>query len=151
MRRTLASLIVAAAAAIALTGCVIAPPGYDSGWETYGAGYAPAYDPAYEEFDPVAEEQWQEENRQWQLEFAESVAEELRAAGSQLAPAEGESLEEFRHLLIGVGYEWCDRLYVDESREGDPDEHAEQAERYGWAADDYRIVAEEAELVLCGY
>ena len=79
------------------------------------------------------------------------MAEELRDAGSQLPPAEGESLEEFRHVAIGVGYEWCDRLYVDDSREGDADEHAEQAERYGWTTEDYRIVAEEAELVLCGY
>lgn len=147
MRRPLASLAIAAAAAVALTGCVIAPPGFGLG---YGGGYAPAYDPAYDDFDAAAEEEWQEENREWQLDFAESVAEDLRAAGSQLPPAEGESLEAFRHIVIGVGYEWCDRLYVDESREGDPDEHAEQAERYGWAAEDYRIVAEAAELVLCG-
>lgn len=148
MRRTLASLAVAATATVALSGCVIAPPSYDFG---YVGGYGPAYDPAYDEFDPAAEEQWQEEDREWQLDFAESVAEELRDAGSQLPPAEGESLEEFRHVAIGVGYEWCDRLYVDDSREGDADEHAEQAERYGWTTEDYRIVAEEAELVLCGY
>ena len=129
MRRTLASLAVAAVAAFALSGCVIAPPSYDFG---YVGGYGPAYDPAYDEFDPAAEEQWQEEDREWQLDFAES-------------------LEEFRHVAIGVGYEWCDRLYVDDSREGDADEHAEQAERYGWTTEDYRIVAEEAELVLCGY
>lgn len=151
MRRTVASLAVAAAATAALTGCVIAPPGFGSGLVSYGGGYAPAYDPAYDDFDAAAEEEWQEENREWQLDFAESVAEDLRAAGSQLPPADGESLEAFRHVVVGVGYEWCDRLFVDESREGDADEHAQQAERYGWTTEEYRIVAEEAELVLCGY
>ncbi|MGM1029965.1 MAG: hypothetical protein ACQEWM_08865 [Actinomycetota bacterium] len=147
MRRTLASLTLAAAMSVALVGCVIAPPSYDFGY----VGGSGSYDPAYDEFDPAVEEQWQAESREWQLDFAESVAEELRAAGSQLPPAEGESLEEFRHVVIGVGYEWCDRLYVDDTREDDADEHAEQAELYGWATEDYRILAEEAELVLCGY
>ncbi|ROR66785.1 hypothetical protein [Agrococcus jenensis] len=151
MRRILASLTVAAAMAAALTGCVIAPPGLDSGWVSYDGSYGPADDPAYDEFDAEAEEQWQEENREWQLDFAEEVAEELRAAGSQLPPAEGESLEQFRHLVVGVGYEWCDRLYVDESLEGDAVEHGEMADRYGWSPEEYRILAEEAELALCAY
>ncbi len=102
---------------------------------------------AHEEFDAAAEEQWQDENREWELTFAE----ELRAAGSQLPSAEGESLEAFRHLVIGVGTEWSDRLYVDDSRMGDADEHAERAARYDWATEDYRMAVEGAELVLGGY
>jgi hypothetical protein len=155
MRRTIASLTVIVAAAVALTGCMIMPPGTGFG---YAGGYSPTgepfLDPAYDqeyEFDAAEEEQWQEENRQWQLDFAEEVAGELRAAGSQLPPADGESLDQFRHLVVGVGYEWCDRLYVDESREGDAGEHGEMAERYGWSTEEYRIIAEEAELALCGY
>ena len=82
---------------------------------------------------------------------AEEVAQELHEVGSALPPAEGESLEAFRHLAIGVGYEWCDLLYVDEERIGDADEHAEQAQRYGWTTEEYRVVVEEAEGWLCGY
>lgn len=150
MRRFLASLTVAAVAAATLTGCVIPPPesAYDFG---YVGGYGPVPGPAYDDFDPAAEERWQAEDRAWQLDLTETVVEALRAAGSELPPAEGESLEEFRHVVMGVGYEWCDRLYVDESRMGDPAEHAEQAERYGWTTEDYRIVVEEAEVLLCGY
>lgn len=47
-----------------------------------------------------------------------------------------------------MGYEWCDLLYVDEERIGDADEHAEQAQRYGWTTEEYRV---EAEGWLCGY
>lgn len=83
---------------------------------------------AHEEFDAAAEEQWQDENREWELTF-----------------------EAFRHLVIGVGTEWSDRLYVDDSRMGDADEHAERAARYGWATEDYRMAVEGAELVLGGY
>ncbi|ROR65180.1 hypothetical protein [Agrococcus jenensis] len=150
MRRTLASLTVAAAAAIALTGCVIAPPILDPYGFGFAGGYGP-YDPAAEDFDPAAEEQWQAENRAMELDFAEEVAQELHEVGSALPPAEGESLEEFRHLAIGVGYEWCDLLYVDEERIGDADEHAAQAQRYGWTTEEYRVVVEEAEGWLCGY
>lgn len=148
MRRILASLVLVSTAAVALTGCVIAPLGFtDLG---FAGGYGP-YDPSADEFDPAAEEEYQAENRASQLEFAEEIAVELRAAGSQLAPAEGESLEEFRHVVVGVGWEWCDRLYLDESRIGDADEHAEQAQRYGWSAEEYRVVAEAAEGEFCGY
>lgn len=151
--RTLGSLAVVAAAATALTGCVVMPPGSGFG-HVAGSASDPYLDPAYDEgyeFDPAEEEQWQEESRAWDLDFAAEVADDLRAAGSQLPPAEGESLEVFRHVVIGVGWEWCDRLYVDERRQGDPAEHAAQAERYGWTAEEYRIVVESAELELCGY
>ena len=67
MRRTLASLTVAAAAAVALTGCVIAPPILDPYSFGFAGGYGP-YDPAYDDFDPVAEEQWQAE-QQTRVEF----------------------------------------------------------------------------------
>lgn len=150
MRRTLISLTTAAAAAVALTGCVVFPPVLDPYAFGFSGGYAP-YDPAYEEIDLVAEEQWQAENRASELDFAEAVAEELRATGSQVPPPEGESLEEFRHVAGGVGLEWCDRIWVDESRIGDEDEHAEHAARYGWTPEEYRIVAEAAETELCGY
>lgn len=147
MRRALLSLTVTAAAAVALTGCVVAPP--SSGLEPGSYDFSP--DPSYEDFDVAAEEQWQEETRTWDLALTEAVAAELRAAGSSLPPAEGESLEAFRHVVMGVGYEWCDRLYVDASRQGDAAEHAEQAQRYGWPVEDYRIVIEAAEVELCGY
>lgn len=148
MRRILALLALVATASVALTGCVIAPPGFPE--FGYSSGYAP-YDPSYEEFDRAAEEAYQAENLAWELDFAEIVAGELRAVDSQLPPAEGESLEAFRHLAVGVGWEWCDRLFVDERRMGDAGEYAEQAERYGWTAEEYRIVAEAAETELCGY
>ncbi|MGC5076727.1 hypothetical protein [Agrococcus sp. DT81.2] len=150
MHRTLGSLALAATAAVALSGCVIAPPGSDPYGFGFVGGSAP-YGSGYDEFDPAVEERWQDENRAWELDFAESVATELAAAGSPLAPAEGESLEVFRHVVVGVGYEWCDRLYIDEGRMGDAGEHAEQAERYGWTAEEYRIVVEAAEPELCGY
>lgn len=153
MRRILAPLTLAAAVAVALTGCVVLPFGapYGSGWVELEPAYGPAYDPTDDGFDPAEEERWQQENIAMELEFAETVAEQLRAAGSQLPPAEGESLEAFRHLAVGVGYEWCDRLFIDETRQGDATEHAEQAERYGWETEEYRIVAEHAQEALCGY
>jgi hypothetical protein len=147
MRRALISLTVSAAAAVALTGCVVTPPSSVFGFGSYGF----SSDTEYEEFDPAAEEQWQEEARQWDLDFTEDVAAELRSAGSSLPPDGGESLEVFRHVVTGVGYEWCDRLVVDDSRRGDATEYAEQAQRYGWSVDDYRIVVEAAEIELCGY
>lgn len=153
MRRTLAPLTLAAAVAVALTGCVVLPFGahYGSGWVGLEPAYGPAYDQGDDGFDPAVEEQWQQENHEWELDFAEAVAEQLRAADSQLPPAEGESLEAFRHVAVGVGYEWCDRLFIDETRRADAAEHAAQAERYGWETEEYRIVAEHAEQELCGY
>ena len=148
MRRTLAPLTLTAIAAT-LTGCVIAPPAAGSG---YGFGPAPVTT-GYEdyEFDAAEEAQWQEENRAWELDFAEAVAADLRAAGSQLPPAEGASLELFRHIVVGVGFEWCDRLYLEDAARDDAAAHAELAQRYGWTTDEYRIVAEASELSLCGY
>lgn len=113
-------------------------------------GYG-VYDPTLDtEYDPAEEERWQEESRDWERGFAASVAEELRDVGSQLPPAEDEPSEAFRHVMIGAGYEWCDRLYIDEERRGDAAEHAAQAQLYGWTADEYLIVVEAAEVELCG-
>lgn len=98
--------------------------------------------------DPAQEER-QEEARAFELHFTESVAAELRAVGSQLPPGEGEPIEAFRHVAIGAAYAWCERLYIDEDRRGDAGEHTELADRYGWSAAEYRIVAEAAEAELC--
>ncbi|MCR8670504.1 hypothetical protein [Agrococcus sp. HG114] len=149
MRRTLAPLTLAALAVAALTGCVIAPPMAGSDFGFVPAPATTGYDDY--EIDAAEEARWQEEHRSWELDFAAQVADELRAAGSQLAPGEGESLEVFRHVVIGVGYEWCERLYLDDGVRDDPAAHAELAQRYGWTTDDYRIVAEASELSLCGY
>ncbi|QUW19095.1 hypothetical protein [Agrococcus sp. Marseille-Q4369] len=150
MRRTLAALTISAAAAVGLTGCVIVPPFADPFSYGFVGGYGP-YDPSSDDgFDPAEEEMYQEEHRTWERDFAASVAEELRLIGSELPPAEGEPIEAFRHVVIGAGYQWCDRLYIDEERRGDADEHAEQAELYGWTADEYRVIAEAAETELCG-
>jgi len=150
MRRTLAALTVASAAAVALTGCVIAPPGLDPFSYGFVGGYGSS-GTSDGEIDPATEEQWQEENRQWERDFADAVAAELRAIGSDLPPAEGESIEAFRHVVVGAGAEWCDRLYIDRSLMGDASEHAEQAERYGWTAEEYGVVAGAAEAELCGW
>lgn len=149
-RRGFAALTVASAAAVALTGCIIIPPFADPYSYGFVGGSGP-YDPTIVgEYDPAEEEQWQEEQREWERHFAGTVAAELRVIGSQLPPAEGEPIESFRHVVIGAGYEWCDRVYMDESRRGDTAEHAEHAERYGWTAEEYGVLAEAAEIDLCG-
>lgn len=144
MRRTLASLAVVAATVGALTGCMFAPPGAGFGW------YGSYDDPDAVQYDPAQEDEWQEEARQQQLEATERIAAELRAVGSDVVPAEGESLEAFRHVVHGIGWEWCERLFVDQDRTGDPAEHERLAERYGWTAEDIGIVAAFAERELCG-
>jgi dipeptidyl aminopeptidase/acylaminoacyl peptidase len=145
MRRPLAALAVAASAAAMLSGCMVAPP-----------ELAPASDPIDSNYDDFYEEndvddRWIDDEAAWQTDFAETVAVELRAAGSDVAPAEGESLAAFRHVAVGVGWEWCDRTYVDPERIGDADEHSSRGADYGWTAEEYRIVAELAEAELCGY
>lgn len=144
MRRTLASLAVVAATVGALTGCMFAPPGAGFGW------YGSYNDPDAVQYDPAQEDAWQEEARQQQMEATERIAAELRAMGSAVAPLEGESLDAFRHVVHGIGWEWCERLYVDEDRRDDPAERERLAERYGWTPEELDVVVAFAEPELCG-
>lgn len=140
MRRSVAALVVSAAIAATLTGCVLMPPGDSSFF------FAAPYDPSIE-YDGS----YVEEDLTWMDDYVQETAAGLRALGSPVAPAAGEPLAAFNHVALGVGWEWCDVLWQEHLEPGDTAPHAEQAEAYGWTAEEYGVIATAAERHLCGH
>jgi len=136
VRRSVAALVIAGAVAGSLTGCVLMPPGLYA--------FGPPYDPSIDH-----DGSYVEEDVAWMDDYVEEAAAGLRGVGSSVAPPEGASLAAFTHVAFGVGWEWCDVVWLEGVKPGDSALHAEQAEAYGWTAEEYGAIAAAAERHLC--